>query len=218
MERKSALDIIAREGIHLLSEYFDLTPGQKGKFLKLYPLYYEWNKKINLISRKDIDRFYLHHVLHSLSIAKFIRFLPGSRILDVGTGGGFPGIPLAIMFPETRFCLIDSIGKKIKAVADISDHLDLKNVCALQTRVENHQDKYDFAVSRAVTKTDKLYKWTRKNISGKSRHPISNGMIMLKGGDLQEELASFPQARVIPLRQYFEEEFFETKKLVYLPV
>ena len=138
---------LQEEGVNLIKKYFELTPSQENLFYKLYPLYFEWNQKINLISRKDFHAFYLHHVLHSLSIAKFIRFKPGAKILDVGTGGGFPGIPLSIYFPETRFCLIDSIGKKIKAVEDISRKLGLDNACTLQTRVENHKEKYDFITS-----------------------------------------------------------------------
>jgi len=205
------------EGIKLIKKYFELTGPQENCFYQLYPLYFEWNQKINLISRKDFNAFYLHHVLHSLSIAKFIRFNPGAHVLDVGTGGGFPGIPLAIYFPETTFCLIDSIGKKIKAVEDIRRKLSLDNVCTLQTRIENHHRKYDFIVSRAVTRMETFVKWTRKNIKKESFHEKPNGILYLKGGDLSEELKNFPQAQVIPLNRFFEEDFFQTKKLVYLP-
>ncbi len=204
-------------GVEIITKYYNVTPDQQKKFKTLYPVYKEWNERINLISRKDFHRFYLHHVLHSLSIAKFIRFKPEARILDVGTGGGFPGIPLAVMFPETRFHLIDSIGKKIKAVSDIVRQLQLKNVTTEQTRVENHQATYDFIVSRAVTHMDKFVRWTAKNIARQNRHEVENGILYLKGGDLREELKNFPGAQIIPLSTFFEEDFFETKKLVYLP-
>ncbi|NPA43227.1 MAG: 16S rRNA (guanine(527)-N(7))-methyltransferase RsmG [Chlorobi bacterium] len=205
-------------GPEIIEKYFDLTEEQKEKFRRMGPVYAELNARVNLISRKDFPRFYLHHVLHSLAIAKFVRFLPEARILDAGTGGGFPGIPLAVMFPQTRFHLVDSIGKKVRAVKEAVRRLELPNVTVEQTRLENHRDRYDFIVSRAVTRMDQFYRWTAKNISPRSRHDIPNGILYLKGGDLTEELAPFPEARVIPLSRYFEEPFFETKKLVYLPV
>jgi len=208
----------AGKGIALLEKYFDLSGEQKERFLKLGEIYPELNRKINLISRKDMENFYPRHVLHSLGIAKFIRFQPGVEVLDAGTGGGFPGIPLAIMFPGTHFHLVDATGKKIKAVQYLIDALDLQNATAEQVRLENHSRQYDFVVSRAVTKMDKFYDWTAKNIKPRSRHAVPNGILYLKGGDLTEELKNFPAAQIIPLNRYFEEPFFETKKLVYLPV
>ncbi len=205
------------EDLKIIEKYFSITPVQREKFIRLGELYMPLNQKINLISRKDIAHFYIRHVLHSLAIAKFIEFMPGSKILDVGTGGGFPGIPLAIMFPQVHFHLIDSIGKKIKAVRYLAEELGMDNLTSEQIRAENHHEKYDFIVSRAVTRMDRFYAWVQKNISQKHKHPIPNGILYLKGGDLTEELKNFPQARVIPLTKYFEEPFFETKKLVYLP-
>ncbi len=201
----------------ILSKYFDLTGRQYETFVKLGKLFRPLNDGINLISRKDIDHFYERHVLHSLAIAKFIEFLPGSNILDVGTGGGFPGLPLAIYFPEVRFHLVDSIDKKIRAIRYLTDALELKNVTTERIRVEKHHGKYDFVVSRAVARMDKFYAWTRKNISEKNKHKMPNGILYLKGGDLAEELKNFPRTQVIPLSGYFDEEFFKTKKLVYLP-
>ena len=210
--------MLPQKDIRIIEKYFDISPEQRDKFIKLGTLYLPLNKRINLISRKDIDKFYERHVLHSLAIAKFIRFLPESRILDVGTGGGFPGLPLSIMFPRTKFHLLDSTGKKIKAVEYIARELELKNVTTEQNRVENHHKKYDFIVSRAVTRMDKFYQWTKKNISNENKHQIPNGILYLKGGDLSEELKPFPNAGIIHLSGFFEEAFFETKKLVFLPV
>ncbi len=202
---------------NILIKYGFSETEQLELFRKMAEIYSGINKRINLISRKDISRFYLHHVLHSLAIAKFIRFRPGTRILDVGTGGGFPGIPLAIVFPQVRFHLIDSIGKKIRAVEEIVNHLVLKNVSVEQTRAENHTGTYDFIVSRAVTHMEKFVPWVQKNIKTQSFNDIPNGILYLKGGDLTDELRNFPQAETIELKQFFDEEFFETKKLVYLP-
>jgi len=202
----------------IIEKYFPLTPSQKEKFKKLGELYLPLNQRINLISRKDMPSFYLHHVLHSLSLGKFLSFQPGAEILDAGTGGGFPGIPLAILFPETRFHLVDSIGKKIKAVRHLAETLALDNVTTEQTRLEDHHKKYDFVVSRAVTQMDRFYKWTAKNIKEKGQHSVPNGILYLKGGDLSKELQNFPEARIYPLSDMFDEPFFETKKIVYLPV
>jgi len=181
-------------------------------------LYKFWNAQINVISRKDIDELYIKHVLHSLGIAKVQSFKPGSKVLDVGTGGGFPGIPLAILFPETNFYLVDSIGKKIKVVKEVAEALGLKNVKAEQIRAENVKGEFDFIVSRAVTKMDDFVAWTRKKIAKKQRHEIKNGILYLKGGDLTDELASFPKATLYDLTDFFKEEFFETKKVVHIPL
>jgi 16S rRNA (guanine527-N7)-methyltransferase len=203
--------------IDLLEKYFDLTPEQKEKFLRAEKIYRRINRRINLISRKDIDHLYERHFLHSLAIAKFTGFAPGAKILDAGTGGGFPGIPLAIFFPQTRFHLVDSTGKKIRAVEEIVRQLQLQNVSTEQTRLENHHSQYDFIVSRAVTRMDQFVRWTKDNLRKDSLSSPHNGILYLKGGDLSEELKTFPQARIIPLRAYFDEPFFQTKKLVYLP-
>ncbi len=203
----------------ILSEYFpDLTEEQQLQFSKLGELYAEWNAKINVISRKDIESLYERHVLHSLGIAKVIEFKPGAQILDVGTGGGFPGIPLAILFPETSFYLIDVIAKKIKVVNEVAKALNLKNIKAEQRRAGTFDDRFDFIVSRAVTNMPDFVKWVRKNIAKKSVHKLQNGILYLKGGDLNEELALFPKAVQHDLSNYFDSEFFETKKVVYLPI
>ena len=182
-------------------------------------LYKEWNARINVISRKDIDSLYERHVLHSLAIAKFIRFTAGTQVLDVGTGGGFPGIPLAIFFPNTRFHLVDSIGKKIKVVKEVAESLELNNVSAEQIRAEQLKGKYDFVVSRAVTKLPEFVSWIRKNISLKQQNAIPNGVIYLKGGNLEGEIRPFRKTAFVQnLSDYFDEEFFETKKLVHVPV
>lgn len=206
--------------IQLIQKYFTgLTETQITRFAHLEPLYEEWNSKINVISRKDIDALYEKHVLHSLAIAKAIRFTAGSSILDVGTGGGFPGIPLAILFPEVSFHLVDSIGKKIKVVKAVAEALQLENVTADQVRAEELKAKYDFVVSRAVTSLPDFVKWIRKNVSPDNRNALPNGVLYLKGGDLQEELKPFGRRPVVyNLSDYFQEEFFETKKLVYLPL
>lgn len=205
-------------GIQIIEKYFPkLDESQKERFEKLEPLYRFWNEQINLISRKDIDALYEKHVLHSLAIARFIRFERGTKILDVGTGGGFPGIPLAIFFPDVQFHLVDSIGKKIKVVKDIAAQLNLSNVEAEQIRAEQLTSKYDFVVSRAVTAFPEFVKWVRKNISRDNFNALPNGILYLKGGDLRKELKPFGcQAIVEPLSGLFEEDFFDTKKLVYL--
>ncbi|SHF67266.1 16S rRNA m(7)G-527 methyltransferase [Mariniphaga anaerophila] len=206
--------------MNVIQKYFTrLTPDQISKIDRLFPLYAEWNAKINVISRKDIDQLYERHVLHSLAIAKFIRFTPGTKILDVGTGGGFPGVPLAILFPECRFHLVDSIGKKIKVVNEVVQALDLNNVTAEQIRAEQLKEKYDFVVSRAVTTLPEFVAWVNKNVSPVQKNALPNGIIYLKGGNLDAEIKPFRRkAFVQDLSEYFEEEFFQTKKLVHLPL
>ena len=202
-----------------IQKYFPyLTDIQKEQFAKLDFLYHDWNAKINVISRKDIDELYTKHILHSLGIAKVIKFEPGTFILDVGTGGGFPGIPLAILFPETRFYLIDVIAKKIKVVQAVADALELKNVKAEQIRAELVKGDFDFIVSRAVTNMPDFVSWIKDKIKKKSKHELKNGILYLKGGDLTEELKDFPKATEYNLSDFFEDEFFETKKVVHLPL
>ena len=202
-----------------IQKYFPyLTDIQKEQFAKLDFLYHDWNAKINVISRKDIDELYTKHILHSLGIAKIIKFEPGTYVLDVGTGGGFPGIPLAILFPETRFFLIDVIAKKIKVVQAVVDALELKNVKAEQLRAELVKGDFDFIVSRAVTNMPDFVSWVKDKIKKKSKHELKNGILYLKGGDLTEELAAFPKATEYNLSDFFEDEFFETKKVVHLPL
>jgi len=203
--------------ITLIEKYFDIDAEQKDKFKALFPVFARWNERINLISRKDLPHFYLRHVLHSLAPAKIVDFLPGTHVLDLGTGGGFPGLPLAIMFPQTRFHLIDSIGKKIRAVQAMADELNLENVTTEQVRAEKHREKYDFVLTRAVAPLPKLVHWSAKNIRPGNRHRIPNGLIALKGGDLTAETAGFDQIQIIPISRFFDETFFETKKMVYLP-
>lgn len=200
--------------------YFpSLSDDQKEKLSRLKPIYTRWNHMINLISRKDMENFFIHHVLHSLSISKVISFCPGTRILDVGTGGGFPGIPLAIVFPEAEFTLLDSIEKKIKVVSAVADELQLKNIIPMRKRVEEEVGKYDFVVSRAVTEFQRFADLTVKNISKKGNNRLKNGIFYLKGGDLDDELAPFRhRCRVWEIKEFFEEPFFETKKIVYLPL
>jgi 16S rRNA (guanine527-N7)-methyltransferase len=181
-------------------------------------LYHDWNEKINVISRKDIDALYTKHILHSLGIAKIIDFVPGTYVLDVGTGGGFPGIPLAILFPETRFHLIDIIAKKIKVVQAVVDELGLENVKAEQLRAELVKGDFDFIVSRAVTNMPDFVSWIKDKIKKKSKHELRNGILYLKGGDLTEELKDFPKATQYDLSDFFEDEFFETKKVVHVPL
>lgn len=201
-----------------LAKYFPkLTRLQYDQFEMLYALYFEWNAKINVISRKDMDAFYERHVLHSLGIAKVILFQPHTQILDVGTGGGFPGIPLAILFPDSQFYLIDSIGKKIKVVQEVTNALELKNVSSQHLRAEEFKRKVDFVVSRAVTQMESFVPWVQNNIKSESNHPLQNGILYLKGGDLTEELKSFPRARQYELYHFFKSPFFETKKVVHLP-
>lgn len=206
--------------MNIITKYFPkLKPEQYELFSQLQPLYAEWNAQINVISRKDFDGFYERHVLHSLAIAKFIGFTPGTKILDVGTGGGFPGIPLAIFFPEVQFHLVDSIGKKIKVVNNVIKSLGLQNATAEQIRAEELKGEYDFVVSRAVTSLPEFVPWVRKNIAKKQRNAMPNGIIYLKGGDLTEEIKSFKN-RVFAknLSDWFEEEYFETKKVLHLAV
>ena len=204
----------------LLFRYFpQLTASQKNQYLQLHDLYKDWNEKINVISRKDIDNLYINHVLHSLGIAQVVAFKPGSIILDVGTGGGFPGIPLAIFFPDAQFHLVDSIGKKITVVKNVADALGLNNVKAEQIRAEQLKTEYDFVVSRAVTRLKEFYSWVHERVKKKSVHDLYNGILYLKGGDLDEELAELKKPyQIFELSDYFKEEFFETKKIVYLPL
>ena len=202
----------------IISDYFKLSERQAEQFAQLDALYRDWNSKINVISRKDIDNLYEHHVLHSLAIAKWIPFQPGTTIMDVGTGGGFPGIPLAIMFPECQFLLIDSIGKKIKVASEVAQALGLTNVVCKQERAEEEKQKFDFVVSRAVMPLPDLVKLVRKNVSNKHKNAVPNGLIVLKGGDLKEELAPYQKtAEVTPCSQWFKGEWFETKYIIYLP-
>lgn len=202
----------------IISEYFTLTARQAEQFAQLDALYRDWNSKINVISRKDIDNLYEHHVLHSLAIAKFLPFQPGTTILDVGTGGGFPGIPLAILFPECQFELIDSIRKKILVATEIAKALGLTNVICKQERAEEEKQKFDFIVSRAVMPMPDLVKLVRKNIKPTPMNAIPNGLIVLKGGDLKEELRPFKEAELIPCTQWFKGEWFDTKQVIYLPL
>lgn len=202
-----------------IKKYFpNLTEIQIEQFSKLGELYAFWNAQINVISRKDMDDLYTRHVLHSLGIAKVQPFKPGAKVLDIGTGGGFPGIPLAILFPETQFYLVDSIGKKIKVVNEVIEALQLKNVKAEVKRAEIVKDEFDFIVSRAVTKMEDFVKWTKGKIAKKQNHELKNGILYLKGGDLTEELAGFPNASLFDLTNYFEDDFFETKKVVHIPL
>ena len=201
-------------------KYFpELSDSQKTKLIRLKSIYEKWNSMINVISRKDMDNFYIHHVLHSLAITRIASFTPGTTILDAGTGGGFPGIPLAIYFPESEFTLLDSIQKKIRVVSAVKDELGLENVIPVRTRVEDEKRKYQFIVSRAVTDFPGFVKLTGKNLDKKSNNKLQNGIIYLKGGDLTEELVSFSnRVKVWEIKKYFKEPFFETKKIVYLPV
>ena len=202
----------------IVSEYFKLTDRQAEQFAQLDALYRDWNSKINVISRKDIDNLYERHVLHSLAIAKWIPFQPDTTILDVGTGGGFPGIPLAIMFPQCQFVLVDSIGKKIKVASEVAKALGLTNVVCKQERVEEEKEKFDFVVSRAVMPLPDLVKLVRKNISNKHRNAIPNGLIVLKGGDLQAEIAPYIKtAEIAPCSKWFKGSWFESKQIIYLP-
>lgn len=204
--------------MEIINKYFpNLTEQQRERFAALDELYRDWNSKINVISRKDIDNLYEHHILHSLGIAEIINFKPGTRIMDLGTGGGFPGIPLAIMFPEVQFHLVDSIGKKIRVCDEVRSALGLTNVTTEWTRGENIKEKYDFVVSRAVMPLTDLVKLIRKNVSRTSNNAMPNGLICLKGGELEHEVMPMKsQTLITDLSDYFEEEFFQTKKVVYV--
>lgn len=215
-----------QEFIDFVRSDFDLTPAQEEQFLACDALYRDWNAKINVISRKDIDNLYDHHLLHSLAIARYLLTQPETLgkfrtadVLDLGTGGGFPGIPLAIMFPDAKFYLVDSIGKKIKVVSDVAQQLDLTNVRAEQIRAEQVQGDYDFIVSRAVTDLSQFMGWIRGKVSPSLYHPLHNGVLYLKGGDLTEELAPFrKKAHLYNIDEFFEEPYFETKKVIHIPV
>ena len=201
----------------IILKYFPhLTELQKKQFNQLQNLYTIWNSKINVISRKDIEYLYLKHILHSLSISKIIDFNPKTKIIDVGTGGGFPGIPLAILFPKSEFVLVDSIEKKIKVVNAISENIGLKNVRVIHSRVEDVHESFDFVISRAVTSMKTFHKWVSKKISNVQKNSLSNGIIYLKGGDLREELNGIKDVRIYNIIDYFKEEFFETKSIVYI--
>jgi 16S rRNA (guanine527-N7)-methyltransferase len=203
--------------MELILKYFpNLTEKQIQQFSQLQNLYTDWNAQINVISRKDMDNLYIKHVLHSLAIAKVIDFSDGSKILDVGTGGGFPGIPLAILFPEVEFLLVDSIGKKIKVVNEVAICIGLKNLRAQHTRAEQVVGQFDFVVSRAVTKMKVFQQWVRKRISVKQKNTLFNGILYLKGGDLTEELKGIKNVDLYDIPNFFEEEFFETKKVVHI--
>jgi len=206
--------------MELIRKYFsNLTPTQLSQFEQLYDLYVDWNSKINVISRKDIDNLYIHHVLHSLAIAQIINFKAGSTVLDVGTGGGFPGIPLAILFPEVHFTLIDSIGKKIKVGTEVSTAIGLNIIVLKHERVQEEKAKFDFVVSRAVMPLDDLVKLVRKNVKKEAKNALPNGLICLKGGELQHEILPYKNiAEAFDISTYFDEEFFKTKKIVYVPL
>lgn len=206
--------------MNIISKYYpDLTKTQVEQFAELFPLYEDWNSKINVISRKDIDNLFIHHVLHSLGIERMVRFKSGTEVMDVGTGGGFPGIPLAILFPEVQFHLIDSIGKKIKVAQTVADSIGLTNVTTRHTRVEEEKKKFDFVVSRAVMPLADLASLVRKNIKKEQINAMPNGLICLKGGDLQEEIKPFKHLAVeVDLSKSFDEPFFDTKKVIYIPL
>ena len=204
----------------IISKYFpNLTEKQKEQFGKLDELYRFWNAQINVVSRKDVDMLYIHHVLHSLAIAKVIRFRPDETVMDVGTGGGFPGIPLAILFPETRFHLVDSIGKKIKVVSEVSKALGLENLRASHARAEQVDERFDFIISRAVTQLKEFYPWVRKKFNQDSKNELPNGVLYLKGGDLTQEFreSGLKKIQQFPISEHFSEEFFDTKYVIYFP-
>jgi 16S rRNA (guanine527-N7)-methyltransferase len=211
--------MLPKMNVQLIFDYFpNLTDVQRQQFSRLSDLYKDWNQKINVVSRKDIEELYLRHVLHSLGIAKIQVFKPGSEVLDVGTGGGFPGIPLAILFPETHFTLVDSIGKKIKVVEEVVEGLQLTNVTVVNQRVEEITGQFDFVVSRAVAAMPTFVHWVKGRIKKESVHDRRNGILYLKGGDLSEELKGYRTAQTFDLAEHFNEPFFETKKVVYLPM
>ncbi len=205
--------------MHLIQKYFpNLTEIQFKQFEALQGLYEDWNAQINVISRKDIESLYLRHVLHSLSIAKLIQFQDGAKILDIGTGGGFPGIPLAILFPEVTFHLVDSINKKLKVVNGVAESLGLENVYTTHARAETIEGQYDFIISRAVTTMPVFVSWIKNRVAKKNTHALKNGILYLKGGDLTEELKTYSKVTLYDLSAFFEDEFFETKKIVHLPL
>lgn len=215
-ESINSLDIA---GVECIREYFSLTPLQVQQFTALGVLYREWNAKINVISRKDIDNLYPHHIIHSLAIAKVLHFQPGTTLLDVGTGGGFPGIPLAILFPECQFTLVDSIGKKIKVATEIAKAIGLKNVTCIQERVEMEQGKFDFIVSRAVMPLQDLVKLIHKNVSSKHQNAMPNGLMVLKGGNLEAEIQPYRKyIEITDISQYFEGDWYKEKSVLYLPL
>ncbi|WP_339631828.1 16S rRNA (guanine(527)-N(7))-methyltransferase RsmG [Bizionia echini] len=205
--------------MELILKYFpDLTDDQIAKFTQLEALYQDWNLKINVVSRKDIDELYLRHVLHALAIAKVITFKPGTKLMDVGTGGGFPGIPLAILFPECSFHLVDSIAKKLKVVDEVVAGLELTNVKTTHSRVEEIKDTYDFIISRAVAAMPTFVHWIKGKVAKKQNHDLKNGILYLKGGDLSEELQDYKTATIYNISDLYSEAFFETKKVVHLPI
>jgi 16S rRNA (guanine527-N7)-methyltransferase len=205
--------------MELIQKYFSsLSDTQKEQFSKLFDLYSDWNAKINVVSRKDIDELYLRHVLHSLGIAKVLQFKDGTNIMDVGTGGGFPGIPLAIIYPECHFHLVDSVNKKLKVINAVAEGLGLTNIKTSHKRAEDIDERFDFIVSRAVTAMPSFVGWVKNKVNKKSKNELKNGILYLKGGDLTEELKDFPKATIYNLTDFFEEDFFETKKLVHLPL
>ena len=208
------------QGVQQVFDHFpNLTEKQKEQFSRLESLYSEWNEKINVISRKDIEQLYTRHVLHSLAIAKYLTFTPGARVLDIGTGGGFPGIPLAILYPDCEFLLVDSIGKKIKVVQGVADAIGLINIKAEHVRAEKIKQKFDFIVSRAVARTKVVYQWSNRLIEASDHPTAANGYLLLKGGDLDEELKEFGRSHTTQdISSYFDDEFFVTKKIVYIPV
>lgn len=203
--------------MEVIQKYFDLDQDQIEQFSKLEGLYQEWNAQVNVISRKDVDNFYERHVLHSMAIGCLCEFVPGTKVLDVGTGGGFPGIPLAIMFPQCEFVLIDSIGKKINVIKEVVAAIGLNNVEAIHQRAEQETRKFDFVVSRAVTRMNKFIPWIRKNFKTEQINSLPNGILYLKGGDLKEELSEIKyDYDIVDIKEYFEEPFFDTKKIVYV--
>lgn len=205
--------------MELIQKYFpNLSDIQIEQFKKLFELYFDWNAKINVVSRKDIDELYLRHVLHSLGIAKVVEFKDGTTVLDVGTGGGFPGIPLAILYPNCKFHLVDSINKKLKVVDAVAENLGLTNVKTSHKRAEDINERVDFIVSRAVTAMPSFVGWVKNKVNKKSKHELKNGILYLKGGELTEELKNFPKSTLFNLSDYFEEDFFDTKKVVHLPL
>lgn len=218
-DSKDNLINVSPLGIEAVKEHFSLTALQFQQFAALDALYRDWNGKINVISRKDIDNLYEHHILHSLAIVKVLPFQPQSKILDVGTGGGFPGIPLAILFPQCEFTLIDGIGKKVRVAQEVATAIGLTNVTCIQERAEDEKGKFDFVVSRAVMPLPDLVRLVQKNISRTQRNAIPNGLLVLKGGDLDEELRPFQKrVEVTPISHFFAGEWFETKQVIYLPM